>query len=237
MPLFFGRGQSPGTATSDSASAGNVGELISGKASNSSATVTITIASPGVVSWTTHGLALGSPVVFTTTNTLPTGIVSGTVYWVIPVDANSFQIATSVANAIAGTAINTSGSQAGVHTGTGSLSVTNNTALNLAFISLTAGDWDVWGTVIYVPAGTTTVQELNSSISTTTATLDQTDGDTFTDQKFTSAGLALSGTFAQKAGPKRISIAATTTVYLVGYSNFGTSTMTAWGKIRARRAR
>ena len=83
-----------------------------------SATVTITIASPGVITWTNHLLSTGTPVVFTTTGALPTGITAGTTYYVIEVGASTFQIATSFANALAGTAINTSGSQSGTHTGT-----------------------------------------------------------------------------------------------------------------------
>jgi len=84
------------------------------------ATVTITIAAPGVVTWSSHGLSTGTPVVFTTTGALPTGIVSGTTYYAVVVDANTFQIASSVANAIAATptVITTSGSQSGTHTGT-----------------------------------------------------------------------------------------------------------------------
>lgn len=83
-----------------------------------SATVTITIASPGVVTWSNHTLSTGTPVVFTTTGALPTGITAGTTYYVIFVDNSTFQIATSFANALAGTAVNTSGSQSGTHTGT-----------------------------------------------------------------------------------------------------------------------
>ena len=84
------------------------------------ATVTITIAAPGVVTWTSHGFGTGTPVVFTTTGALPTGITSGTTYYAVVVDANTFQIASSVANAIAATptVITTSGSQSGTHTGT-----------------------------------------------------------------------------------------------------------------------
>jgi len=84
------------------------------------ATVTITIAAPGVVTWSSHTLSTGTPVVFTTTGALPTGIVSGTTYYAVVVDANTFQIASSVANAIAATptVITTSGSQSGTHTGT-----------------------------------------------------------------------------------------------------------------------
>ena len=84
------------------------------------ATVTITIAAPGVVTWSNHGLSTGTPVVFTTTGALPTGITSGTTYYAVVITANTFQIASSVANAIAATptVITTSGTQSGTHTGT-----------------------------------------------------------------------------------------------------------------------
>jgi len=79
-------------------------------------TVTITIASPGVVSLTSHGLATGDAIYLTTTGALPTGLSVNTRYWVIKNDANSFWLATSLANALAGTKINTSGTQSGTHT-------------------------------------------------------------------------------------------------------------------------
>jgi hypothetical protein len=82
-----------------------------------SATVTITIATPGVVTWNGHGLSTGTPVIFSTTGALPTGITAGTTYYAILVDTNTFRIATSLANALAGTAVNTSGSQSGTQTG------------------------------------------------------------------------------------------------------------------------
>lgn len=86
-----------------------------------SATVTITIAAPGVVSWAAHGFAAGTAVSFATTGSLPTGLVEGTTYYVCK-DANlaagAFALSSSFANAIAGTAITTSGVQSGVHTGT-----------------------------------------------------------------------------------------------------------------------
>lgn len=78
-----------------------------------SATITITIASPGVVTWTSHVLENGDPVVFTTTGALPTGITAGTTYYVVNKAANTFQIAASVG----ATAINTTGTQSGTHTG------------------------------------------------------------------------------------------------------------------------
>lgn len=77
---------------------------------------TVTIATPGVFTLTGHGLQTGDQVYLTTTGALPTGLSANTLYYVIRTDANTFRLATSRANAAAGTAIATSGSQSGVHT-------------------------------------------------------------------------------------------------------------------------
>lgn len=79
-------------------------------------TFTITIASPGVVTLVGHGLLTSDPVYLTTTGALPTGLSVNTRYWAIKVTDDTFRLATSQANADAGTAINTTGSQSGVHT-------------------------------------------------------------------------------------------------------------------------
>jgi microcystin-dependent protein len=79
-------------------------------------TFTITIASPGVVTLNSHELQTGDALYLTTTGALPTGLAANTRYFAIRIDANTVRLATSYANAIAGTAINTSGSQSGVHT-------------------------------------------------------------------------------------------------------------------------
>lgn len=78
------------------------------------ATVTISIATPAVVSWTGHGLSIGAAVKFSTDGALPTGITAGTVYYIITAGfgVDSFQISTT----LGGTAVNTSGSQSGNHT-------------------------------------------------------------------------------------------------------------------------
>ncbi|MDE2106422.1 MAG: hypothetical protein KGL39_54910 [Patescibacteria group bacterium] len=84
-------------------------------------TVTITIATPAVISWTSHGQVAGNQVQFTTTGALPTGIVAGTVYYVSSagLTSNSFEIADTYAHALAGTnSIATSGTQSGTQTAT-----------------------------------------------------------------------------------------------------------------------
>lgn len=75
------------------------------------ATVTISIATPAVVSWTAHGLSVNSPVVFDTTGALPTGITAGTIYYVVTTGfgVNAFEISTT----LGGSAVNTTGSQSG----------------------------------------------------------------------------------------------------------------------------
>ena len=76
------------------------------------ATVTMTIATPGVVTWTAHGSTDGDPISFSTTGALPTGITAGTQYFVINSATDTFQVSATVG----GAAINTTGSQSGVHT-------------------------------------------------------------------------------------------------------------------------
>lgn len=85
-------------------------------AGGSSATVTISIASPAVISWTGHGLSVNQGVAFSTTGALPTGITAGTAYYVIAAGfgPNAFEIAATPG----GAAINTTGSQSGTQTGT-----------------------------------------------------------------------------------------------------------------------
>lgn len=81
------------------------------------ATVTMTIASPCVVTWTAHGMSNWDSITFTTSGALPTGVAANTQYFVTVVDANTFKLSTSRINLGAGTYINTSGTQSGTHTG------------------------------------------------------------------------------------------------------------------------
>jgi hypothetical protein len=85
-----------------------------GNSSFVSGTCTISIATPGVVTKTNHGLTAGVGVTFTTTGALPTGIVAGTTYYVSATNltVSSFELSATPG----GVSINTSGSQSGVHT-------------------------------------------------------------------------------------------------------------------------
>lgn len=103
-----------------------------------SATVSVTIASPGVVTYASHGLSNGDAIVFSTTGALPTGIVAGTVYYVGDKTADTFNLYDTSAHGIAGGAtgrVNTSGSQSGEHTAlTYGVDAVDNTAKQGALI-------------------------------------------------------------------------------------------------------
>lgn len=118
------------------------------------------------------------------------------------------------------------------NTSTTGTSLTTATAANATSISLTAGDWDVWGTVYFNPAGTTTISGINAGINTTSATLPAI-GSYFS----LNATLQTGGAQVVTAPMTRINISTTTTVYMVALAGFGTSTMTCNGYISARRRR
>lgn len=77
-------------------------------------TVTISIASPAVVTLSNHQLVLDDVIRFTTTGALPTGIVINTSYYVIStgLTSSAFQFSAT----LGGAAVNTTGTQSGTQT-------------------------------------------------------------------------------------------------------------------------
>lgn len=113
-----------------------------------------------------------------------------------------------------------------VVTGGGAVALTSGTSANVTSISLTAGDWDVDGTVVT----NANVTSLQGAVNTVSATLPATG----------TAGsvrliASLSGTNVLPTGTRRLSLSATTTVYLVVNAAF-TGSVSAYGSIRARRS-
>ena len=109
-------------------------------------TVTISIAAPGVVTWTAHGLSVNDTIRFTTTGALPTGLAINTTYYVKTVlSANTFTVSTSAG----GAAVTTSGTQSGTQTalvwyGTAVVAVAN-TAVTLATATIPGWSMGVGG--------------------------------------------------------------------------------------------
>jgi hypothetical protein len=93
-----------------------VNDALLNSVTNPSQTFTVTIASPAVVTWLgTNDLPNGTPVKLTTTGALPTGLNTSTTYYVVDAGtdgANKCRLSTTYG----GAALNTSGTQSGVHT-------------------------------------------------------------------------------------------------------------------------
>lgn len=237
IPTARTNGHQTGTATNDNAAAGEVGEFVTSTSTVATATVTISNASPGVISWTSHGLTIGSPVNFTTTGALPTGLSVGTRYYVSSqgFGVNSFSVSTSVANAFAGTSVNTSSAGSGTQTAINSAPITTATSADVTGISLTAGDWDVWGSIFTQPAGPVAQTVVFAWVSSTSATIPTVPNGGI---------MGLSIPFASGAGasapvmPTRFSLSATTTVFLSTQVVFtGGTGNAAYGVLNARRKR
>lgn len=114
-------------------------------------------------------------------------------------------------------------------------SLATATPETIVSIAPTAGDWDVNGVVAFTPGATTSVTVEQSSTSLTDNTVAGTDeGAT---HQFSTAANVVVGTSRLPTPTRRMSIAITTTVYLVAVAVFTVSTMAAFGHIRARRVR
>lgn len=116
------------------------------------------------------------------------------------------------------------------------VALTTAVPANITSISLTAGDWDVTGAVDYVVTGATNLVFALGSLSTTSATVDVTPTNVAA-MGYNAAGMIPA--FAPRIclPTWRVSISATTTIYLVSNQNFTASTLSGYGFIGARRVR
>jgi hypothetical protein len=111
----------------------------------------------------------------------------------------------------------------------GSVPLTTAVAANITSISLTAGDWDVDGNSNFAFSAASAVTVI-AAISATSATLPpgvfqgSLQGSTLTNATL-------------PTGTTRFSLAATTTIFLVGFASFAGVTCNGGGFIRARRVR
>jgi len=204
----------------------------------------------GNTTTTVAGLTLTSPVISSITNTgtltLPT--TTGTLSLAGANSDITSMTAVTAINRTGGTALtgtNTNDAAAAGRVGeyisstvasANAVSLTNATTSNITSISLTAGDWDVSGEVGFTGNAATSQTYQLGSISQTSLSIDQAGGmcvgaspraDT-TYQTSINRMAVIGG---------RISLSATTTVYLTAQAGFSVSTLSAYGFIRARRVR
>ena len=219
------KGRTGGTA----APAGYIGEVLESTTTGADDTCTISIAAPAVVTVSGGHGSLGIfPVVFFTTGALPTGLSSNTLYWATYINATTFHVSTTIANAVAGTYITTTGSQSGTQSAVFNSAVTGSTQ-DIAAVILTPGIWILYGGVVWIASSGTST---NSSIwlnttSVTRPTVNLTAVDSLLNSNqtfgFNQAGCVLT-----------LNVSSNTPVYLSGVLG-GTSGWGVYGQIVALR--
>lgn len=167
-----------------------------------------------------------------------TGVNNATTQNLLTIDGNA-NATFGTTNSIVGTATNNNavagnvGEYISSTIASGSAVALSSTATaNVTSISLTAGDWDVTGVVDYVMTTATATNFLHGS-SVTSATLGAQD--TYSQKPFAFVGS--SATLGDDIPVTRISLSATTTIYLVAQATFSGGSIGAYGTIRARRIR
>jgi hypothetical protein len=186
--LTGGAGHAPGQTSATPAVAGAVGELFQETINfNLSTTASVSSASPAVITWTgqpfsANCISVGPkcvfPVFFANT-TGAAGITALQNYFIDPASltANTFRIATTVANALAGVDVNTTS------TGTGLLVAaayfpTSATIQTVAGFQLTPGDWDCSGNAVNAAVAAQSLSLFSASFAGTPASLSTLDGST-----------------------------------------------------------
>lgn len=120
-----------------------------------------------------------------------------------------------------------------------SVGLTNNTSTTITSVVLQPGDYDIWGSVGFTGGITTITQQINIGISETANTLPTFPAGGYTFLTWTSPGFTGINPALLQVGLSRITVAAgtTTTIYLIAFANFTTSTLSAYGVLNWRRIR
>lgn len=168
--------------------------------------------------------------------------------------ANTPTLVTPVIGAATGTSVNLTSGILGVTTNSsaasgfvgeylstivvnGTVSVTSATPVNVASLSLTAGDWDVYGNILFSTGTNTNVTTFQASIGTGSATLNPVNPFYMRYDPPTGGSIYSGNIVGIPTSYGRISLSGTTTIFLVASANFTVSTLTAGGSIQARRVR
>ncbi len=116
------------------------------------------------------------------------------------------------------------------------VSVSTGTATEVTSISLTAGDWDVWGNIQVNGGASTNVTLIIGAINTAVSL---PGSQLYAANVYGAAGIVpfTTNNIGFCVPGRRVTLSGTTTIYLITYANFSVSTLTTCGAIYARRRR
>lgn len=197
---------------------------------------TSTISGAGFTAWAASPPAIGgtAPAAGAFTTLSASGNFSGA--------AGSFSgaLTPSQTNGIVGTTTNNNASAGSVGEFVSSVvasgsavALSNNVSKDITTISLTAGDWDVWGTTNFTAS--VGVTAFSGWINTTSITQPVTPNGAVVVTTLSSG--SFTSTHGFPVGNARLSLSGTTTVYLSIAAAFASGTCSAFGFIGARRRR
>lgn len=114
------------------------------------------------------------------------------------------------------------------------VSLTTATAANVTSISITAGDWIIYGNVAFLPNAATTTDYVTAWTSSTSATIVAAE---LRSQLTWAAGTVLANSAGMYVPLQHAKVTGATTIYLSCQAAFAVNTMTACGGIFAIRIR
>jgi len=241
--LAVGGTATTGTITLGQSTASNTINIDAG-ATASGNTKTLNVGTGGLAGSTTT-ISIGSTTGTSTTtlNGINNGAFNGTLGATTPstvaattISATGLVTATVGIRGVAGTtsaATGNIGEAAKANLASSSpVTLTNNTAADVVTLSLTAGDWDVSGFIVFVFGSGTTSTDITAFINTTANTKPGIN----TGQECGNFSTLTNATQCISTPVVQIKIGSTTTVRLGAYSLFSIAGMSAYGTIYARRS-
>jgi len=121
------------------------------------------------------------------------------------------------------------------NSGASAVTLSSGAASNIRSISLTAGDWDVFGNISFQVGATTPITNFTSNITSTSATIVNLPGSGVQAQYLFGAGVSTGWTF--QVGTTQVIVSTTTNIFLVGFAGFASGSVSAFGFLGGRRRR
>ena len=116
------------------------------------------------------------------------------------------------------------------------LSLTNNVFINVTTITLTAGNWNIWGGTAFSLGATTSVTDLRTASSLTSMAVGAISNSTNGVLQRMAAFVPGAVTFSFPVPQGLLLLTTTTTLYLCARATFSASTMSIYGFICAQRS-
>jgi len=232
-----------GVTTNSNAAAGLVGEYWDANCTvvTSGASIAFTSATPTVGTyssppWAASTAPYGSYACpFYISATAPTGLSTNTTYWAVPINATTFHVSTTAANAMAGTFAATSASSSATVVVSSTYQTATTTVIAVGSMNLTAGDWRCQMSAQFLPQATTSVTNLQAGISASSTAVGALGS--YSDFE-TAANIMTATNNPINISPQlRVSLASTTAEYAVAEATFTASTMNEAGDFNCTRTR